>query len=167
MRASKGILIGLVAFSLTGCGNSINRLQEISWLELTGTLGGALIGGFAGSQLGGGFGQIFYMTSGVLVGGSSGYSVFRNLGTSDQAYYKSTVHHALTKATDGEIIRWNNPKTGRKGIFRPINTYYRPNGQMCRQYRASVIFDDGVYSNGGIACLIANGSWFKSLDEFG
>ncbi len=166
MKVTKFLLISIIAFGLNGCSNNLNRLNEMTVFELSGTLGGALIGGYAGAQLGGGFGQILYMTSGVLVGGSTGYSVSRNLGSSDQAFYSSAVHKALADSADGEVIRWNNPETGRKGIFRAVNTYRMPNGQSCRQYRASVVFTEGVYSGGGVACKISNGRWFKSIDEF-
>ena len=166
MNITQSIMVSLVALALGGCANTMNRVQDMTWLEIGGTLGGAVIGGYTGSQLGGGFGQTLFSTAGVLLGGSSGYTATRNLGRSDQAKYNSTVQQALAQSRDGEIVNWQNPETGRTGIFRAVNTYQRSNGQSCRKYRASVVFGDGIFSSGGVACQMANGSWFKFHDEF-
>ena len=166
MRLTKYLFISIIIVTLNGCSSSIDQIEEMTWLELGGTLGGAVLGGYTGSQIGAGIGQVLYMTTGVLVGGSTGYAVSRTLGPSDRAYYRSRIQKALADAADGEIIHWKNPETGRDGIFRAVNSYTHLNGQQCRKYRASVVFNDGVYSGGGIACQIANGTWFKSFDEF-
>ena len=166
MKVTKSIMAGLITVGLGGCADTMTRVQDMNWLEIGGTLGGAVVGGYVGSQFGGGFGQTLFMTAGVLMGGSSGYTAARNLDQSDQARYDSTVRQALAQSRDGEVVHWQNPKTGRTGIFRAVNTYQRSNGQSCRQYRASVVFDDGIFSGGGIACQMANGSWVKLRDEF-
>ena len=166
MKVTKSIMAGLVAVNLGGCTDTMNRAQDMSWLEIGGTLGGAVVGGYVGSQLGGGFGQTLFMTAGVLMGGSSGYTATRNLGYSEQVQYDGTVRQALAQNRDGEVVHWQNPETGNTGIFRAVNTYQHSNGQYCRQYRASVVFDDGVFSGGGVACQLANGSWAKFHDEF-
>ena len=166
MKYPKCIFSGIIAIALSGCGNSSNRLDHVTWLEIGGTLGGAMVGGYTGSQFGGGFGKLLYMTAGTLFGGSVGYSASRILELSDQSRYQSTVQRALSNSADGEIIRWNNPETGREGIFRAVNTYRNPKGQQCRKYRASVVFSDGVYSGGGVACEIGDGTWLKYFDEF-
>ena len=57
MKVTKSIMAGLVAVGLGGCADTMNRVQDMSWLEIGGTLGGAVVGGYAGSQLGGGFGR--------------------------------------------------------------------------------------------------------------
>ena len=75
------------------------------------------MGGYVGSQLGGGFGQTLFMTAGVLMGGSSGYTATRNLGYSDQSQHDSTCVK-LAQAEDGEVVHWQNPDTGLTGIFR-------------------------------------------------
>ena len=129
MKATRSIMAGLVAVGLGGCADTINRAQDMSWLEIGGTLGGAVVGGYVGSQLGGGFGQTLFMTGGVLMGGSSGYTATRNLGYSDQAQYDSTVRQALAQNRDGEVVHWQNPETGHTGIFRAVNTYQHSNGQ--------------------------------------
>lgn len=166
MKFTKSIYAAALAIGLGGCAQTMDRVSEMNWLEVGGTIGGAVVGGWVGSQFGGGFGQTLMMTSGVLIGGSTGFAATRSLTGSDQAHYDTTVRHALRSSADGEVVRWTNPETGRNGIFRAVSTYQRPDGQQCRTYRASVVFDDGVFSGGGTACQLANGSWAKFHDEF-
>ena len=166
MKLKNNAIAIVIAVGLGGCADTMSRVQNISWLEIGGTISGAVVGGYVGSQFGGGFGQTLYMTAGVLAGGASGYETARHLGHSDQEQYSSTVQQALAKARDGEVVHWKNPETGRTGIFRAVNSYQRSDGQPCRQYRASVVFDDGVFSGGGVACQMANGHWIKFHDEF-
>jgi len=166
MKTMKMIMAGAVAVSFAGCADTMDRVQNMNWLEIGGTLGGAALGGYTGAQFGGGLGQTAYITAGVLVGGAAGYAGARMLDASDQAHYDNTVRHALNTSTDGQISRWQNPETGRTGIFRPLASYQRANGQRCRKYRSSVVFDDGVFSGGGTACQQADGRWLKLHDEF-
>ncbi|MEK9722580.1 MAG: RT0821/Lpp0805 family surface protein [Rhodospirillaceae bacterium] len=166
MKLSKTLIAGVVAVGLSGCAQVQDRVQQMSWLEMGGTLGGAAAGGYIGAQFGGGLAQTMFIATGVLVGGSVGYNASRMLDGSDQASYESTVRQALNESADGQVVRWNNPETGRTGIFRPVASYRRADGQTCRKYRSSVVFDDGVFSGGGTACQLANGSWIKLHDEF-
>jgi len=166
MKLTKTLMAGAIAASLTGCADTVNRVSEMSWLEIGGTLGGAVVGGYVGSQFGGGFGQTIFMAAGVMAGGSAGYTAARTLGPGDQVHYDTTVRQALNASADGQVVRWSNPDTGRSGIFRSVASYQRGNGQTCRNYRSSVVFDDGVFSGGGTACQQANGSWIKLHDEF-
>jgi len=166
VKMKKWLLVGTLTIFLGACGNNINKIQNIALLELGGTLGGAMVGGYVGSQLGGGFGQLLYMSTGLLIGGSAGYSASRQLVASDQSHYETSIKSALNTSPDGSIFHWNNPETGRTGIFRAVNTYHHSNGKKCRKYRASVVFDDGVFSAGGIACQMTNGTWTKFYDDF-
>lgn len=166
MKFSKSACAAIVAFGLAGCADTMDRVSQMSWLEVGGALGGTMVGGYVGSQFGGGFGQTLFMTTGVLVGGSFGYAAARSLGVSDQVHYDTTVRQALRTSSDGDVVRWTNPKTGRRGIVRTVSTYRHSTGQQCRTYRASVVFDDGVFSGGGTACQMADGTWAKFHDKF-
>ena len=166
MKLSKSVFAAIAALNLSACADTMDRVSQMSWLEVGGTLGGAMVGGLVGSQFGGGLGQTLFMTTGVLVGGSSGYTAARSLAGSDQAHYETSVRQALHTSPDGDVVRWANPETGRSGIVRTVSTYQHANGQQCRAYRASVVFDDGVFSGGGTACQMADGMWVKFGDEF-
>ena len=100
MKVTKSIMAGLITVGLGGCADTMTRVQDMNWLEIGGTLGGAVVGGYVGSQFGGGFGRTLFMTAGVLMGGSSGYTAARNLDQSDQARYDSTVRQALAQSKD-------------------------------------------------------------------
>jgi len=163
----KSLIAGSMIFAATGCAEVGDRAQNMNWLEIAGTIGGAAAGGYVGAQFGGGFGQTLFITSGVLMGGAAGYVGARQLSAGDRVEYNRTVKHALNAAPDGKIVRWNNAETGRSGIFRSVASYKRQNGSLCRQYRSSVVFDDGVFTGNGTACQQANGQWLKLHDEFG
>ncbi|MDD9878344.1 MAG: RT0821/Lpp0805 family surface protein [Magnetovibrio sp.] len=155
-----------VAISVSGCAESVQQVKSMNWAELGGTLGGAALGGYTGAQFGGGLANTIFIASGVFVGGAAGYIGARMLDPSDQAAYDRTVRQALNEAPDGRVVRWQNPQTGRSGIFRSVASYTRSGGQVCRQYRSSVVFDDGVFNGGGTACQQADGRWMKLHDEF-
>ena len=166
MRIMKALCVATLGLSVAGCAESVQKVKSMNWAEVVGTLGGAAIGGFAGAQFGGGVGQSAFTAAGVLIGGTAGFVGARMLAPSDQAEYERTVQHALNEAPDGHVVRWRNPETGRSGIFRSVASYQRDSGQRCRQYRSSVVFDDGVFNGGGTACLQADGRWLKLHDEF-
>ena len=170
MRTMKSLIAGALILSVSGCSNFDevrDRVQDMNWLEVAGTIGGAAVGGYAGAQFGGGFGQTLFISTGVLLGGAAGYEGARQLSQSDRMAYNNTVRSALDTAPDGKITRWQNPETGRSGIFRSVASYTRQNGARCRQYRSSVVFDDGVFTGKGTACQQADGQWLKYHDEFG
>ncbi len=163
----KKILIGVLVVGLSGCAGLKERTQQVTWLEVVGTVGGAAVGGIAGSQLGAGFGNSLYMAAGTLIGGAAGYATVRRLAPADQALYDATATKALAEARPGEILSWNNPNSGNSGIFRTINSYQTAGGRLCRGYRTTVAFSDAVEAGGGTACQQADGSWIRLSDELG
>ena len=163
----QNFLIGAVcALTLTSCTRTFESAKSASWADVAGTLGGAAIGGYAGAQFGGGFAQTIFTGAGALFGSASGYMMSRRLGALDLTLYENTVQTALKSPKNGKIFRWNNPSTGRSGIFRTITSYRRPDGSKCRQYRSSVVFGDGVASAGGAACQQSDGRWLALNDAF-
>lgn len=164
---TRSILIGVVgALALSGCAQTPERLQSMNWLEMAGTLGGAALGGYAGSQFGQGMGQMAFTTIGVLVGGGAGYVGSRVMSAGDQVLYDKTAQQALASASPGRLYRWDNPETGRSGMVRTVSSYQGPNGMPCQNYRSSVVFDDGVASAGGAACRQPDGRWLAYNDVF-
>ena len=163
----KFFLIGaFCAITLTSCTQTVEQMKSATWAEVAGTLGGVAIGGYTGAQFGGGFAQTIFTATGVLFGGGTGYMISRTLGPLDLTLYENTVQAALASPKNGEVHRWSNPKSGHSGIFRTIKSYHRPDGFTCRQYRSSVVFDDGVASAGGSACQQPDGRWLAYNDVF-
>ncbi len=73
--------------------------------ELLGGLLGAAAGGFAGSRIGDGKGQLAAVAGGALLGFLIGGSIGRTMDAVDQ----NCVGQALEHAGDGQTIVWNNP----------------------------------------------------------
>lgn len=166
MRIYKSIIAGALALSVTGCTETMDRFGNVSMVELAATLGGAAAGGYVGAQFGGGFAKTAFIATGVMVGGSAGYAASRFLEQSDQAQHDSSARLALNTKPDGDVVRWQNPETGNSGIFRSVASFKSGNGQLCRQYRSSVVMKDGVFSGSGTACQQADGNWLKLHEEF-
>jgi surface antigen len=166
MKTPKILLSTVCAIALAGCAQSMEQAKTMSWAEMAGTLGGAVVGGYAGSYFGGGIGQTFFTAMGVMAGGGAGYTGARILSQRDQAMYSQTAQKALAANATGELHRWTNPESGRSGIFRTVGAYQRPDGSQCKQYRSSVVFDNGVASAGGAACQQPDGNWLAYNDSF-
>ena len=166
MRIHHFLSVLVCTVLLLGCTKTVEKVKSTTWAEVAGTLGGAALGGYTGAQLGGGIAQTLFTATGALVGGGTGYNVIRQLGPIDLTLYEKTAQAALTSTKTREIHRWNNPKSGRSGMFRTIQSYQRADGSDCRIYRSSVVFDDGVASTGGSACQQENGRWLALNDNF-
>jgi len=166
MRMRNLVIGALCAAALSGCAQTADRLRTMNWMEIAGTLGGAAVGGYAGAQFGGGWANTAFTAAGVLVGGGAGYMGARLMSERDQALHEETTQKALAEAAPGKLHRWQNPENGRSGMVRTVASYQRPDGSYCQQYRASVVFDDGVASGNGAACRQANGTWLAFNDQF-
>lgn len=153
----------LAALMASGCGQ-----QRFNAADITGaTLGGAL-GGYVGNQIGGGLGQVFFTTSGALLGGAAGYMVARRFAPSDRAMYNQTLAESLTASHDGETRYWTNPETGLSGTVRPVRSFHRgEENQLCRDYRSAVNFETDVATGSGTACRDADGQWIPLAAAFG
>jgi surface antigen len=152
----------VMAVSLAGCANA-----DMTREEMLGAAAGAAAGGFLGYQLGGGLlMNSLFATIGTVAGGAGGYYATRVLMGSDLAAYERTAQKGLAQADDGQILEWQNPKTGNSGIFRTIRSFKMADGRYCRQYRATVSFEKNVRSGVGMACRQDGGQWQVVSDDF-
>ena len=156
----KIISITSIVFILSGC------VQKLNNAELLGAAAGGAVGGAIGSNIGQGLVKLASITAGVLVGGSSGALGARVLQDSDLFLYRKTAANSLSKNLDGDTSNWNNSKTGSAGAFRPMTTYTLANGQVCRGFRTTIVFSDGIESGSGAACKQLNGLWKIVSDDF-
>src|SRR5687768_5290582 len=94
------ILTGLVvlALGLTGC-------QTSNWgtKQTVGTGAGAVLGGLAGSQVGGGSGRLWATGAGVLLGALAGSEIGASLDRADRMYMQQAQQRAYS-APIGEQI---------------------------------------------------------------
>jgi len=150
----------ILALVTTACGSNDSNKHMFAY---TGAAIGALAGGWAGSQFGGGTGQLIYILGGAIAGGATGYDTVRSLDMADRPDYNKAVAVALSGQ---ENALWENPDTGTGGYIRAGQAFTDGNGAYCRQYRATVAFDDSVLNGPGAACRTQSNDWVLVADAF-
>lgn len=151
----KTILAGFtaLALTLTGC-----QTNDWGTKQTVGTGAGALLGGLAGSQVGGGSGRLWATGAGVLLGALVGSEVGASLDRADRMYMSQAQKRAYD-APIGEQIVWNNPESGNSGSYTPVREGSTPSGQYCREYQQTVYVGGKQESAYGTACQQPDGSW--------
>lgn len=135
-----------------------NTLEGAGTKQTVGTLGGAALGGLAGSQIGGGKGQLWATGAGVLLGGLLGSEIGASLDKADMAYAQQAQSKAYS-APVGEAITWNNPQSGNSGTITPVRDGYASSGRYCREYQQDIVVGGKKQSGYGTACQKPDGSW--------
>ena len=151
----KGLILALAIF-LAACSNQ-NRLSNG---QLIGTIGGGIIGAYVGSQFGGGAGSLLWMVTGAAVGGAAGFAFGDSLIPSDRAKFEKSTKTAMDHIQDGQVYSWTNPDTGVAGTIKPTRTYYAGDGQLCRDFDATIAASEGIGRSKGRACKISADAWF-------
>ncbi len=154
MTSKKILVAALAAVTLVaaGCADYQNRPRQTG-----GTLIGAAAGGLAGSQIGGGSGQLAATALGVVLGGLLGSEVGRSMDEVDRIRAQQASEQALNS---GQSIRWENPNTGNSGTVVPVRTGTDvQTGQLCREYQQTVTVGGKQEQAYGTACRQADGSW--------
>jgi len=124
-----------------------------------GTLLGAGLGALAGSQIGGGRGQLAAVAIGALAGAVVGGEVGKSLDRADRLAMRRTSQGALERNRTGQVSRWRNPDSGNSGTITPVRTYQTASGQNCREYQQAVTIGGKTESAYGTACRQSDGSW--------
>ena len=124
-----------------------------------GTLIGAGLGALAGSQIGGGRGQLAAVAVGALAGAYLGSEVGKSLDRADRLAMKRTSQNALESNPVGQASSWSNPDSGHSGTVTPTRTYQTAAGQNCREYQQTVTIDGKTEQAYGRACRQPDGSW--------
>ncbi len=154
MRYAKVVVIGLVVAGL-----GLSACQQQGPKQTMGTLGGAAVGGLAGSQIGKGKGQLVAVGAGVLLGALLGGEIGKSLDKADQAYAAQTTNQALENNPTGQQSSWSNPDSGNHGEIKPTRTTYSDSGQPCREFQQTIVVGGKTQSAYGTACRDANGDW--------
>lgn len=140
--------------ALAGC----NTLDGAGNKQLIGTGGGAILGGLAGSQIGGGSGRLWATGAGVLLGALVGSEIGSSLDNADRAAAAQANQRAYS-APLGETIRWNNPDSGNYGTITPTRDGRTSSGAYCREYQQTIYVGGQQQSGYGTACQQPDGSW--------
>lgn len=146
----------LASITLLG---ACDTMQQAGQKETFGTITGAVLGGFIGSQIGGGDGQLWATGAGAILGAIAGSSVGRSLDAQDRVMMGHTSQASLEHTQIGATSSWQNPDTGHSGTITPTKTYQKSDGSYCREFEQYVTIDGEESKATGTACRQTDGSW--------
>ncbi|HCK31979.1 MAG: hypothetical protein CMH32_05775 [Micavibrio sp.] len=145
--------VTVLSVGLAGC-----QTTNTGPKEGVGTLGGAVLGGLAGSQIGGGSGRLWTAGAGALLGAYLGGEVGRSLDSADRMAMGQATQRAQS-APLGQEITWNNPDTGNSGSITPVRDGTASSGEYCREYQTEITVGGQKETGYGTACQQPDGSW--------
>ena len=123
-----------------------------------GVIVGAILGGVLGSKLGNGSGKLWMTGAGALLGAFAGSSVGKSLDESDKAAHEKAMADAETGPLN-QPVTWNNPN-GHSGSVTPIREGHQAStGNLCREYKQTIVVDGQSQSATGTACQNSDGTW--------
>lgn len=150
----KAASVVLIALTLGACTD-----QDVGTKQTIGAISGAVLGGFLGSQVGKGEGQLWATGIGAVIGGLAGSSIGKSLDEVDKIKANKTNQAALEYTADGQQSTWVNPNSGNSGSTTPVKTYQQDNGQYCREFLQTVTIAGEEQQAYGTACRQPDGSW--------
>lgn len=153
MRLKSLAIVALLALFTAGCTDNTGPKQTV------GTLGGAVLGGLLGSQVGGGSGRLWATGAGAVLGALAGSEIGKSLDRADQMYMSRTTQASLEHTKSGTTSTWNNPDTGHSGTVTPTDTYQQDDGTYCREFQQTVTVGGELQEAYGTACRQPDGSW--------
>jgi surface antigen len=157
MTISRIAIVGALAASLAGCAqNGYGGYGGAGPKQTMGTLGGAVVGGLAGSQIGGGTGRLWATGAGVRLGALVGHNIGRSLDRADQQYLSQASYRSFES---GAPVQWRNPDSGNYGTVSPGRTYQSQYGGYCREYTQTVYIGGQPQKAYGTGCRQPDGSW--------
>ncbi len=153
MRYAKVLPLGFAALLLAACSDNMGPKETV------GTLGGAALGGWAGSNIGSGTGQLAATAAGALIGAVVGGGIGSSLDNVDRLYAERTAQNTLENSPSGVPGEWRNPDSGNYGSVTPQPAYQTASGQYCREYQTTVVVGGESQQGYGTACRQPDGSW--------
>lgn len=127
--------------------------------EIIGTLGGAALGGFLGSKIGGGSGKTAATAIGALLGAYAGNQLGKSLDRVDKQHAAQAQQQAYN-APMQQPVAWNNPRSGNSGSITPVREgQNKATGEYCREYETKINVGGKTETAYGTACRQADGSW--------
>lgn len=165
MKTKLIALLAVVTLSLSACTQNPQTGQwEGPWgnmgqKQVIGTGAGAILGGIAGSKVGKGSGEKWATGAGALLGAFIGSSIGQSLDQADQAYHAQAVQNAYS-APLNKTINWSNPESGHSGSVTPVREGRQAaTGNLCRQYKQTIVVDGKAETAYGTACQNSDGNW--------
>ena len=155
LRQMTGITALAAALLTAGCADS-NRNYGTG--ETVGTLSGAALGGWVGSQIGRGDTQLAATAAGALAGAFIGNQIGRGLDDVDRLKAEQAQYTA-TRAPIGEEIEWSNPNSGNHGSVVATREGTSTAGRYCREFQHTIFIDGRAERGYGTACREEDGTW--------
>ena len=144
----KSIAVSLTALFLAGCGSNPPSNENV------GMVGGAVIGGVLGNQVGHGAGRAIATIGGAALGGFIGSRIGRNMDENDHR----KAAQALETSPDNRASSWKNPNTGQNYSVTPKRTYEGASGP-CREFDTTTDIEGRKETVHGTACRQEDGTW--------
>jgi len=149
------VFVAIIAVSTTAC-------QSTGWgdKQTGGTLLGAGLGAFIGSQLGSGKGQLAAVALGAVLGAWAGNEFGASLDRADRTHMELTMHSALEYNRTGFSSEWHNRDSGHYGSTIPLRTRRNIHGyRYCREFQTHVTVGGRTERAYGTGCRQSDGSW--------
>lgn len=149
----------LVAMSIAALTAACSQNGQYGTKQTIGALGGAALGGWAGSNIGSGSGRLAATAAGALIGALVGSEIGRSMDEVDRMKAEQAYTQATT-APVGETITWNNPESGNYGAVTPTREGTKQTtGEYCREFQQTVVIGGREEQAYGVACRRPDGSW--------
>lgn len=146
-RLGTGIAFTIAAAALSACETQPTK-------EQLGTIGGAVVGGLLGAQLGEGRGRTVAIIAATLAGAYLGNRVGKSMDEKD----RQKVAQSLETAPTGTTTTWRNPDTGTTYSVTPTRTFTSAS-EPCRDFNTRAVIDGREENVQGTACRQPDGSW--------
>lgn len=155
MKLKSILAVAVVATFTAACaqGDQPGPKQSI------GAIGGAVLGGLLGAQVGSGSGRLWATGAGAVLGALAGSEIGKSLDRADKLYMSQTTQAALEHTRTGTTSTWSNPDSGHGGSITPVDTYQREDGRYCREFQQTVTVGGETQQAYGTACRQPDGSW--------
>jgi surface antigen len=159
----KIIAVALVTTMLTACSSQGGMgggggTGGIFTKENMGGVGGAVVGGVLGSNVGSGKGRLAATAVGAILGGMAGQSIGRSLDKADQMYANQAFGTAASGPV-GQAVNWSNPNSGNSGTITPLRQGRTSAGATCREFEQTIIIQGKAEKGVGTACQNSDGTW--------
>ena len=158
LKAALLILLSLALSPLTSTSAQAECARDTT-AGVLGGLAGAALGGLLGSGIGEGSGKTAATIGGALLGGFAGNQLASNLNCEDENHIYRSTQSSLEYKRSGESIRWSNPDSGNHGSVTPTATFRNDVGQNCRNFQQKIYVDNTHEVANGEACLQPDGQW--------
>ncbi len=153
-------LFAVIAIALMASGCVTNGGSNYGNKAIFGTLLGAAGGGFAGSKIGSGRGQLAATAAGALLGALVGNGIGQSMDNVDRMAANRATQTAIYRAPVGQQVQWSNPNTGNYGRTMTTREGYQPStNRYCREYRQEITVGGRTQQAYGTACRQPDGSW--------